>query len=306
MPAAAASIVRPAHMNLSDWLLCAISLAVIAGCAVNPSTGRRQLIVLPAAQIAHSNIGFSLSTVAQNLTFSSACAAVRQGHKGASASAQLCPGAEEMKKFKLQVERVGAKLAAEIHEYAPEMIVNNSGFHIGVAGTISASTVSNVDGRILLASDLAALEPTDDVVAFMIAREMGHVIARHGEEDSGARIAFSTLTALLPAGGVIAKFIASLAGSQVLKATWAEAQRREADEIALVLLQRCGRSAATIAFNLKVGLRRGLLSTGEWNMYFAQSIERVSAIVLAHYEEPQFKVIQYVANETLTVHPISE
>ena len=64
---------------------------------------------------------------------------------------------------------------------------------------------------------------------------MARVIARHDEEDSGARIVFSALTALLPFT-LIARVIASALGSGALMGSWAEQQRREADEIALALL----------------------------------------------------------------------
>ena len=185
------------------------------------------------------------------------------------------------------MERVGAELATEARSLAPELFTRISAFHIGVETGIDAGTGSSAGGRIALAAGLAALDPTDDVVAFLIAREMGHVIARHGEEDAGARMAFSALTALVPIGGLIVKLAASVLGSQALTTTWAERQRHEADELALVLLERCQRSPAVIALNLRVGLKRERLPEDEWGAYFAQSAERVDAIALARHKAAQ-------------------
>jgi Zn-dependent protease with chaperone function len=262
-------------------VLCVTGIAVIAGCAVNPSTGRNQLIALPAAQIAHADMSFALAAAAQGLAPASPCARTNRSEPLAGTTFSACPSAETIARFAHQVERIGAELATEARNLAPELFTRISAFHIGVETDIDAGTASSAGGRIALAADLAVLDPTDDVVAFLIAREMGHVIARHGEEDAGARMAFSVLTAMVPVGGLIVRFAASMLGSQFLKTTWAEPQRREADELALALLDRCQRSPAIIALNLRIGLKRERLPEDAWGVYFAQSIERVDAIALA-------------------------
>jgi Zn-dependent protease with chaperone function len=262
-------------------VLCVTGIAVIAGCAVNPSTGRNQLIASSSAQIAHANVSFALAAAAQGLAPASPCARINRSEPLASATLPACPSAETTARFAHQVERIGAELATEARSLAPELFTRISAFDIGLETGVDAGTASSAGGRIALAADLAALEPTDDVVAFLIAREMGHVIARHGEEDSGARMAFSALTAMVPIGGLIVKFAASVLGSQALKTAWAERQRREADELALALLERCQRSPAMIALNLTVGLKRERLPEDQWGAYFAQSIERVNAIAIA-------------------------
>ena len=280
-------------MMIALRVLCVTGFAMIAGCAVNPSTGRNQLIALPAAQIAHADMGFAIAAAAQDLVSSSPCAQTNRSGPVASASFSPCPGAEKIAKFAHQVERIGAELAMEARRLAPELFTRISAFHIGVDANIGAGTDSSAGGRIRLASDLAALDPTDDVVAFLIAREMGHVIARHAEEDAGARMAFSALTAMVPIGGLIVKLAASMLGSQALKTTWAERQRREADVLALDLLDRCDRSPSIVALNLRAGLRRERLPKGEWGAYFAQSIERVGDIALARSEGAQLAVAKY-------------
>ena len=275
---------------IAHRVLCVVGIAVFAGCAVNPSTGRNQLIASSVVQIAHADMGFALAAAAQGLAPASPCARTNRSEPLASTTFSACPSAETTARFAHQVERIGAELATEARSLAPELFKRISAFQIGVETDIDAGTASSAGGRIALAADLAALDPTDDVVAFLIAREMGHVIARHGEEDAGARMTFSALTAMVPIGGLIVKLAASLLGSQALKTTWVERQRREADELALALLDRCQRSPAIIALNLRVGLRRERLPEGEWGAYFAQSINRVDAIALARPKGLQLAV----------------
>jgi len=262
-------------------ILCMTGLAALSGCAVNPNTGRNQLIALPAAQIAHADMGFTLAAVATSLAASSPCAPKDHDEAAAGTGVSACPVAGNLAKFSRQVERMGAELATEAKHLVPDLFTRIHAFQITVEPGIGEGTSSSAGGRIALSADLAALDPTDDVVAFLIAREMGHVIARHGEEDSGARMVFSALTAIVPIGGLVLKFATSMLGSQVLKASWAQRQRHDADEIALALLDRSGRSPGIIAFNLKVGLNRERLPRGEWGEYFAQSAQRVTAIALA-------------------------
>jgi len=267
--------------------LCGIVLAAcgvaISGCAVNPSTGRNQLIALPAAQIAHANFDFTLSAAAQGLVPASPCtrraaAAAAAGTTGQPGEA-ACPGAQSTARFAHQVRRMQAELTAEAQILAPEVFDRIAGFDIRIESDLGAGSASSAGGRIVLDAGLAALNPTDDVVAFVIAREMGHVIARHGEENSGAKMAFSALTAIIP-GAALVRFAASMLGAGVLKASWAEGQRREADELAMQLLAGSGRPARVIALNLQSGLTRRYLPAGDWGRYFEQSMDRVAALAL--------------------------
>ncbi len=271
-------------------MLALVSMASLGACAVNPSTGRSQLIALPAAQLVHANIGFSIAAAAQSMVPSSACTRSAHGESGDDAA---CLGEKSVERFALQVRRTGSELSDQARILAPELFERMAAFDIRVESELGTGSASSAGGRIALDARLATLNPTDDVVAFLIAREMGHVIARHGEEDSGARLTFSALTAMLPGGAAI-KLIASMLGSQALKASWAEGQRREADDLALALLSRTKRSPRTIALNLQSGLVRSNLPGGEWGAYFSQSVERVQAIAFVAPAQPRFSVAAVV------------
>lgn len=257
-------------------------LAALAGCAVNPSTGRSQLVPLPGVQIAHADTGYALTSAALGLARTARCGS-DGGPPGQGADPSVCPSAGDAFRFARQVDRVGTELAAEAARLAPELMRRIGAFQIVVDAGIDQGTASSAGGRIAISPDLVRLDPTDDVIAFLVAREMGRIIARHGEEDSGARILFSALTTVIPIGGLMVRFATSMLGSQVLKASWAEAQRREADELALVLLERCARSPGLVALNLRAGLRRDRLPEDAWGAHFVESIERVSSMANARH-----------------------
>jgi len=254
------------------------AVAALAGCSVNPTTGRNQLIALPAAQIAHSDLGFTFSAASQGPAISIPCAVAEPARQHTDNTQWPCADAAQIHKFSLQVERLSTELAVQARLLAPALFTRISNFQVEVKSNVIAGTSSSAGGRIVLDAGLATLDPTDDVVAFLIAREMGNVIARHGEEDSGARIAFSAITALIPAGGLLVKFAASMLGSQALKSTWAEGQRQESDEVALALLDLCDRTPSMITLNLQIGMKRDSLPQGEWRTNFMRSIERVAAM----------------------------
>lgn len=249
----------------------ALSIFLLAGCSTNPVTGRDQIVGLPAAQV-HADVSRAISSKAHRFSSPDACD-------------HVCRAQE--KHFKAQVERLGEQLQTAARNMSPELFERISAFEIGVDASSGLTTGSSVGGRISLGSGIGRLEPADDVTAFLIAREMAHVIARHDEEDSGARILFSAVTALLPVA-MIARMFASAVGSNALMSTWAEQQRREADEIALALLMRTGRSAASVATSLATGIKWNLLTEDEWATRFKESAQRVAQVTRSAPEYADF------------------
>jgi hypothetical protein len=258
--------------------LCLAGAAALAGCAVNPSTGRSQLVPLPGVQIVHADTGYAIASAALGLARTARC--------GQDAAPASCPAETDVYRFARQVERVGAELSLEAALLAPDLMLRIGRFQVAVDAGIDQGTASSAGGRVAISPDLARLDPTDDVIAFLVAREMARIIARHGEEDSGARILFSALTTVIPVGGLAARFATSMLGSQVLKASWAEAQRREADELALVLLERSARSPRLVALNLRAGFSRSGLPDDAWGAHLVESIGRVSVIAEARPRGP--------------------
>ena len=239
------------------------ALVLVPGCSTNPITGRGQILALPSVQAVHANVSFALSTGAPRDAGSSACTT---DCSGAAAS------------FAGQVAAIGTRLEASARDIAPDLFGRIEKFQVEVIDSLGTGTGSSAGGRIALGSGLAELEPTDVVIAFLVAREMAHVIARHAEEDSGASIVFSVLGMLLPGLNVIARFVATRAGSSALIGTWAVQQQREADEIAMALLDRAGMPAHVVALQLEIGIVRARLPENEWGARYLESAQRADAL----------------------------
>jgi len=248
--------VKPIALVSGLFLLC--------GCATHPITGRDQILALPAVQVAYADVGFALSTGALLVASLPPCG-------------QDC-GGESLEHFAGRVRMIGTQLETSARGVSPELFGRIDRFQIEVNRTLGAGTASSPGGRIALGSDLAALKPTDTVIAFLIAREMAHVIARHGEENSGAAIVTSVLGMLLPGISTIARFVATTLASSALKSSWATRQRQEADEIALAILERSGRSVFSVALDLESGVKQSHLPDGEWSVRFGESTQRIALI----------------------------
>jgi hypothetical protein len=245
-------------------VLSSLLSSLLAGCSTNPVTGRDQFVAFPALQ-AHADIGYALSTGAKRIALARACD-------------PLCTDEELLASFTSQTKRIGAELEAAAKGLSPELFSRIPSFEIGVDAGLGVATGSSAGGRISLGSGLSRLEPADDVTAFLIAREMAHVIARHDEEDSGARMFSSVITTLVPGFSLVVRLLASTLGSGALMSSWATEQRREADDIAMALLERSGRPAQVVARSLDTGIRKDRLPEGTWAARYAESAARVALL----------------------------
>lgn len=247
-------------MRIVAYLLLPV---LLGACSTHPITGREQILALPAVQLAYADAGFALYSGAQRIIAPFACE-------------QNCSDEEALRVFARRVAAIGGKLGPAVHDLSPDLFERIGRFRIEVIDNLGVGTAASAGGHIALGSGLARLEATDTVIAFLIAREMAHVIARHGEENSGASLLFSTLGLLLPGVNVVVRFFATTLGSNVLKSTWALQQQREADQIAVALLARTGLSAIDIADNLEIGLRRASLPDDEWGARYLASTQHVA------------------------------
>lgn len=240
-------------------------LVLLCGCATHPITGRNQLQALPALQAAYADARFVMSTEAWRIAAPLSCD-------------EDCGDAERRKDFVRRVAQIGAELETVAKEMSPELAGRIGNFRIEVSDVLGVVTGSSAGGRIVMGSGLAGLQPSNTVLAFLIAREMAHVIARHEEENSGASILFSILGFLLPGFHVLARLGATTLGSGVLMSSWAAEQQREGDEIAIALLERAGVAASLIAIELASGIRRAKLPEGDWGARYLESAQHVARI----------------------------
>ena len=238
------------------WMtrICALAAGflVLGGCASSKITGREQFAELPlGVQATHANLKFSMTTP-QRVELSESAATAGTSHT-----------AHRLDRFIVQVTRVVKKLQLAVHRVYPRLAsgaapATTSGaadvsadiFEVFVVDSGVLGSASSASGKIALNAGLERLDASDEVVAFIAAREMGHVIARHGEESSANSLATSIVMNLLVPGSGLLKMTSSIIGSQFAADSNRDEKRREADAIALSLLEEAGYDSSETARGL--------------------------------------------------------
>lgn len=212
-------------------LIVLLMVASVAGCAVSQQ-GRVRLTAPDDVSAAYSEIELqtSLAIASRSDCVDDACLRTAA--------------------FRAQLQRVGERLVAATAIAYPERVGQGLRFEFSVAPRGQFGTLSNAAGRIVVLDGIAATGIDDAALAFIVAREMGHVIERHHDENSALSILVSIAVQLvmpignlIPSGsltGIGLAGAASLAGSQALKNATRPDQRDEADGVALLLLSRAG------------------------------------------------------------------
>lgn len=268
---------RISSRALLPLLLVAAACLGMAGCATVPAEGRARIIGMPLAST-HADIAFTVTTGSR---WSDTCKEKPD-----------CParaGRNTETRFALQVEQVAAALQMgavnlypDLAQRVPDLVDNR--FDVYVVDGDQPASASSANGRIALNAALGARQPYDDWVAFVIAREMGHVIARHHEENSAAGIATSVIMNILLPGSSLLKTLLSAGGSEIAAKSQRDVQALEADAIALELLQAAGFRLREVSLALRI--EPALLDEGSWSASFRES----SGNVLAALRRSEFAV----------------
>lgn len=147
--------------------------------------------------------------------------------------------------FERQVKRLGARLAEAAYASYPDLKDRVTAFKFTIADKSSAGTASDADGTIVVYRAVYRPGLDEDVLAFLIAREMGHVIARHHDEKSAATVVASLVvqllmpaTNLVGAAALVAGTAASAVGAKAMSADGDPRKTREATDIAMALMTR--------------------------------------------------------------------
>ena len=176
-----------------------------------------------------------------------------------------------------QAQRLVPALEAAARGLHPAMMARIGKFDVYVADSTDVETRSSSAGKVALHAGLAPLQLTDDVLAFVIAREMGHVLAGHQEDNSTASLVTSVVMNLLLPGSGLLKSALSMATSELVSSSGGERQVREADEIAVHLLETAGYRRRDLRLSLALDASGERLGDGSWAKSFRTSAAAIMA-----------------------------
>lgn len=221
--------------------LAVAAAALLNACASTTRGGRSQLSMPEPISSLYSSIDLQL-TLASLDPVATSCAGVQcLVDKG----------------FERQVARLGTRLANAAYEADPELKERIPKFTFMVAEKIEGGSSSDASGTIVIYRGVRKAPLSEEALAYLIAGEMGHVIARHHEEKSAAAVLSSLLAHVLLAPANLAGGIAFLAssaatafGRNLASDSTIQERVKEADTIALDLLRRQGWSGKEIAESL--------------------------------------------------------
>ena len=256
--------------------------ALLAGCAAAP--GDSALVAPPPVADAYSKVDLQIAL------------ATARGEENRCVESECDARAD----FDQRVALLGGELGAAAARQYPELATRVPRFEFSVADKSEPATLSTADGKIVVFRPVSGFTPRDPALAFVLAREMGHVIARHHERNTGLGLAVSALVQVLfPVIGVTQLFAnalpvaaagagvgasgaanasvntaGSLAVSRAVVASYRPQQIDEADAIALKLLAQLGYDAGSVgaAFDAP---ELGTPDSG-WMSALRKSVEKIA------------------------------
>lgn len=173
--------------------------------------------------------------------------------------------------FDAKVQAIGQRLSQLAYVTYPELKKRTPRFEFAVADKKGIGTASNANGKIVIFRSIQNMDLGDEALAFLLAREMGHVIARHHNSNAATKMLFTVLSGIFfPAVSILsassaaaqattatsvltstASTVTSYVGSEVALSRIKPSQLTEADDVSLILLQRMGLAKAEIAQSLE-------------------------------------------------------
>ena len=244
------------------WLAPSVICIVLVGCTSGPLGNQARIADMPLAA-SHADLVFSLTTGPR---LDTDC---RDDRK-----CVVTPTRSKESRFLHQVRRVARTLQRgvqatypDLRDRAPDLA--DGRFDVFVVEGDEPDTDCSADGRIAVNAEFARWPLNDGLLAFIIAREMGHVIARHPEENSVACMATSVLMNVIIPGGMLLKTAVSTGGSGVAFFSQRDQQAAEADQIALNLLKASGYGLRKVAYTLRS--KRLPYDDGRWSKDFKRS-----------------------------------
>ena len=194
--------------------------------------------------------------------------------------------------FDQRVEAIGQRLALATFEKYPDLSKRFEKFEFVVADKRDLGAKSNGAGTIVVLRGVERLGLDDPSLAFVMAREMAHVVAGHHEDNMLTSIAISVVAQLmLPvlnfARGAAALVstsssattmltsAASMAGSQAMRANLRPGQLRQAEELGMEIMVLSGYDAKSVVDSLHARVTEFPLEE-DWVLELRGSVSRIA------------------------------
>ena len=274
---------------MSRLLLSVLSVSLLSACATSPE-GRTQLLapgVFQGFSAVYSEFDMHLQLVT-------------------AADAPSCREAECIadRAFDQRILALGRRLADVAYRQHADLYLRFPRFEFVIADKSDAGAASSAGGTVVIYRGVRQLDLDDAALAFVLAREMSHVIAGHHDENvttsilvavaaqillpvlnvaaifsgSAATTAAATTAASTAATTTAVASAASFAGSRALRATYRPQQAREAETIAIKLVVAAGWDGREVSDQLH-GLRPALPDEPAWTEELRESAKRIASLM---------------------------
>ena len=271
---------------MSRVLLLLLLQFFVTACATSP--GGRTQVTAPAALQGFSAV---YSEFDMNLLLVTA------------ADAPSCVAAECLadRAFDQRILALGRRLADTAFRQHADLPLRFPRFEFIVADKLDPGAASSAAGTVVIFRGVRRLELDDAALAFVLAREMNHIIAGHHDENvttsilvavaaqiflpvlnigslfSATTAAAATAASSTATSSAVAS-VASFAGSRDLRANDRPLQEREAATMAMSLLAAAGWDGREVSEQLQA-LRPAMQEEAEWTAELRESTLRIASLM---------------------------
>jgi predicted Zn-dependent protease len=225
--------------RIQNCLLLMVLLSFLAGCAINPVTGRRELVLMSSE---------------------------REAQLGAQTAAQVAEemGLVESPALTAYLEEIGGRLA----RHSPRRDVL---YRFAVVDMEEPNAFALPGGYVYVSRGLLAIANSEAELANVVGHEIGHVAARHSAQRETRAIGAGVLAALgTAAAGAVGGAGAAQGAAQIGQvagagwiASYGRDQERQADDVGQKLAAQAGWDPAAMASFLNTLGRAAELQSGE-------------------------------------------
>lgn len=209
--------------------------------------------------------------------------------------------------FDQRILALGRRLADVAYRQYADLYLRFPRFEFVIADKADPGAASSAGGTVIIFRGVRLLNLDDAALAFILAREMSHVIGGHHDENvttsvlvavaaqillpvlniaRGAAAAFSSSAATSAAATTATTAVtttamasaASFAGSRALRASYRPQQVREAETMAMKLLVAAGWDGREVSDQLEA-LRPALPDEPDWTVELRESAQRIASLL---------------------------